>query len=232
MAKEFTKGTLPGGTQFVTSNPYVPTTTFGSPDSGVSPALPSFGESAFQGLSGIDELRASNRARGIGTAGLSTVGRRTGTRITEFGRGDFDAALVDWNKVYADAQEGIPAALELIEQFAPGGTFGLGLRQEAKELVRGGVARDTAAAVAAGASSISSARGLNVLAGRELSTQFANIEDLRASLQIQAFQPYTQMLSNLANIGISRPTTGQFIDRIVTPEFGLRNLGKTTIASA
>ncbi len=159
---------------------------------------------------------------GAGTPGSFRAGpgTRTGTQITEFGRADFNAALVDWNRVYTDAQQGIPAALELIEQFAPGGGFGAGRRQEARDLIQGGVARDSAAAVAAGQSSISSSRGLNVLAGRELATQFGNIEDMRAALQIQAFSPYTQMLSNLASIGVNRPTTGQFIQRISSPDFG------------
>ncbi len=161
-----------------------------------------------------------NRLGNISAGRISRPGSFvSGVDVEEFGREDFDAALVDWNRVYTDAQQGIPAALELIEQFAPGGGFGAGRRQEARDLIYGGVARDSAAAVAAGQSSISSSRGLNVLAGRELATQFGNIEDARAALQIQAFSPYTQMLSNLAAVGTARPTARQYIDRVSIPQY-------------
>lgn len=145
-----------------------------------------------------------------------------GTQITEFGTGDFDASLVDWNAVFNEAQKGSQAAFALIDQFAPGGGFGTGLRQEATELVQGGVAADSAAAVRSGSSSISSARGINTLAGSELSKQFANIEDLRAGLQVQSFSPFTQMLSNLTSLISVRPTEGRDVQRITTAAPGTR----------
>ena len=122
-----------------------------------------------------------------------------------YGKTNYNAALVDWNKVYADAKQGIPAALKLIDEFAIGGSYGQGRRTEANDLINQGVAQDSANAVAAGMSSISSSRGLNVLAGAQKATQYANIEDERARLEVQAFQPYTQMLANLAQVGTSRP---------------------------
>ncbi len=225
MAKFFDLATLGGNLRGIGSSTFVPTTPFAAPGTGGSATTTSsrtpFTTSQF----------ANQTVGGSGIPGSVRAGPgvRKGTTISEFGRSDFDAALIDWNRVYTDAQQGIPAALELIEQFAPGGDFGLGRRQEAREVIGEGVARDTAAGVASGLSSTSSARGLNVLAGRELSTAFANIEDQRAQLQIQAFSPYTQMLSNLASIGTSRPTAAQFIDRIATPAFGSAGTGGTTI---
>lgn len=223
MALNVTRGRVggPGTTEFIGfDSPPIDfaNTSFGGGD---SVSTPSFGQDVFGGGSSfIDRNRAANAARlGASISGGSRGPVQTGTKTTEFGRADFDAALIDWNKVYTDAAQGLPAALDLIEQFAPGGGFGAGLRQQATENVQAGVARDTASAVASGSSSISSARGLNVLAGSELTKQFANIEDLRAQLQIGAFSPFTQMLTNLSNVGTRRPTTAPFIDRITTPTF-------------
>ncbi len=146
--------------------------------------------------------------------------RQTGTKTTEFGRGDFDAALIDWEKVLAEARQGIPAARDLINQFGIGGSFGEGRRSESRRLIGEGVGRDTATAVALGASSTFAARGLNTLAGAQLAEAFSNIDDERARLEIASFSPYTAMINTLANIGINRPTPSQFIDRITTPTFG------------
>lgn len=225
MAKHVTRGRVggPGTTEFIGFDS--PPIDFASPQNRTTPdnfATPSFGQDVFGGSSIFDNNRARENVRlraAVSGGGGARGPVQTGTKTTEFGRADFDAALIDWNRVYTEAAQGLPAALELIDQFAPGGGFGAGLRQEATELVEGGVARDTASAVASGASSISSARGLSVLAGSELSKRFANIEDLRAQLQIGAFSPFTQMLSNLASVGTRRPTTGQFIERITTPTF-------------
>lgn len=222
----------PGTTQFIV--PGFPQDNTGAPSSGFSaPATSggSFSDALFSsGPSLISQARTRTAARNVSVRGGSRGGQ-TGTRITEFGRKDFNAALIDWEKVFNQAQQGLPEAFDLIEQFLPGGGFGAGLRQEATEQVRGGLARDLASQFASGASSISSARGVNVLAGSELTKQFANIEDLRAQLQIGSFSPFVQLLTNLSNVGLSRPTTGQFIDRIVTPEFGSKRSGTTTFRS-
>jgi hypothetical protein len=147
------------------------------------------------------------------------IPRQRGTQITEFGRADFDAALVDWNRVYNEASRGLPQALELIERFSPGGGFGEGLREESRELIGQGVARDTATAVATGGSSMSAARGLNTLAGRETAKAFAGISDTAAQLELGATSLYQQMLNSIASVGTARPTSGQFISRITTPDF-------------
>lgn len=163
------------------------------------------------------------------TGGLRAgPGERTGTRVTEFGKADFQSAVIDWEKVFSAAEKGLPQAQDLIDQFAPGGSFGAGRKREARELIGQGVARDTAAAVASGTSSMSSARGLNVLAGRELATQFGNIEDATAQLQLQAFQPYTQMIASLAGLASARPARRQFVDIVQTPLFGDPGRGGTS----
>lgn len=240
---DFTRGTLGSGTPFIGfTSPYELTAEQAGMDvSGLSPAAPAprqtFQRPAFSGQTSgggsnafaIANLREEGALERLKVSEAGAFKRATiagarppgsfqvGTKTEEFGRADFSAALIDWNRVYTDAQQGIPEALALVEQFAIGGEFGAGLRTTAREEIGKGVARDTAAAVAAGASSISSARGLNVLAGRELTTAFQNIEDTRAQLQVQAFSPYTQMLANLASVGTSRPTSAGFIDRITTP---------------
>lgn len=227
MAKKY--GTLASGTPF-TELPGLESGGFGylSTVRGSAPSSSagrSYG-SLFNQPSLYDRSMAQNAARNIGgraagpavqpTTTTTTGTSRTSTQIKEFGRADFSAAVIDWNRVYTEAKQGLPAALALIDQFKQGGGFGAGLRQEATELVEGGVARDTAAAVASGMSSLVSSRGLNVLAGSELTKQFANIEDLRAQLQTSAFGPYVAMLSNLAAVGTARPTPAPFIERIPT----------------
>lgn len=201
-----------GSTPF-TANPYtVPRTGTGAA-SGGAPSV----TNPLTGFStGPNQFRGQTAGGSVSSVSPGPAARQ-GVQISEFGRGDFDAALVDWNRVYQDAQQGIPQALELIKRFAPGGDFGLGQRQEASQLIGEGVARDTAAAVASGLSSTSSARGLNVLAGRERATAFANIADQAAQLELGATSLYQQMLSTLAQVGTSRPTPGQFISRITTP---------------
>lgn len=163
----------------------------------------------------------------VGSGGGSSRPFQIGTKTTEFGRPEFNAALIDWNAVFNEAQKGSDAAFALIDQFAPGGGFGAGLRQEATEQVQGGVARDTASAVASGSSSISSARGINTLAGSELSKRFANIEDTRAGLQLQSLSPFSQMLSNLTSLISVRPNAARDIERITTPEFSGSRKGRT-----
>jgi len=191
------------------SDPFVPDYTSPQYDSSQYYAPPT----APSGSSGLLPTRAA-------TVRKSTPGSFvTGYKTTEYGKDEYDAALVDWNKVYSDAQQGIPAALELIEQFAPGGGYGAGRRAEAKELVQKGLAKDTATAVALGGSSMFASRGLNVLANRELTKQYADIEDERARLQVAAFSPYTQMLSNLAQIGTARPAYKSYVSQVQTPQY-------------
>jgi hypothetical protein len=156
-----------------------------------------------------------NRYFGTGIA-RQGVAQQDRTNITELGRPDYARALKDWDRVYGAVEAGVEPAKELSEQFAPGGGYGLGRRQETRDLIYGGVARDTATAIASGSSSISSARGLNTLGARELATEYGNIEDSRAQLQVQAFTPYTQMLSNLASVGTSRPTKSQYISTVTS----------------
>ena len=153
----------------------------------------------------------------------------TGYGTTEYGRADYDAALANYKSVYGDIKVDKAKVEALAAQFARGGSYGTGRRQEARDVVGQGVARDTASAVASGMSSMSSSRGLNTLAGRELSTLYGNIDDTRAQLELQAtgmMTPYTQMLASL-----QYPTASSYIDRITTPKYsgdgggGVRSFG-------
>ena len=169
----------------------------------------------------VGSSRFANQGGSSGDPGTfkPNPGTRIGTNIQELGKGDLRRALVDWNKVFQQAEQGIPEAKALIDQFRPGGDFGAGLRQESREAIQQGVAQDTAQAVAAGSSSVSSARGINTLAGSEFGKSVANIEDLRATLQVQSFTPYTQLLNNLSSLISARPSRKGFVDTITTPEF-------------
>ena len=130
--ENFTRGTLKSGTPFIGfDQPAGATTAGGGGGSSGSAPAQSFGSSFFEPL-------PKNRFAGQTSGGSPTSvspgpTAKRGVQITEFGRADFDAALIDWNRVYTEAQEGKQAALDLIDQFAPGGGFGTGLRQEARE---------------------------------------------------------------------------------------------------
>lgn len=117
-----------------------------------------------------------------------------------------------------DVREGITAAKGLQDYYQPGGGYGGGLRQEAKETVQGGLAKSLGYSVASGMSSQFGARGVSVLAGAELSKLYKNIEDTRAQLLTQAFAPYAQMIQTLgqlagtgAQLASAAPKRGQYV---------------------
>ena len=94
--------------------------------------------------------------------------------------------------------------------YAPGGGYGRGRREEAKETVQGGMARDLGQMVSTGMSSQFGARGAGTRAGAELSKLYKNIEDTRGQLWQQSVQPYAQMMAQMANMMQTRPTFGQY----------------------
>lgn len=100
---------------------------------------------------------------------------------------------------------------ELAEFYKPGGGYGTGQRTEARETIGKGVAKTTGQMVASGMSSLVGTRGINVLAASELTKRFQGIEESRAGLQMQAFGPYTQMLSQLQQLASQAPKRGQYI---------------------
>lgn len=102
-----------------------------------------------------------------------------------------------------DVREGIGEAKGLRDYYRPGGGYGGGLREEAREEVGKGVARSSVQSVQSGMSSMFGSRGINVLAGAELSKLYKNIEDTRNQLLIQAFQPYAQMIQTLGQLATS-----------------------------
>ncbi len=99
-----------------------------------------------------------------------------------------------------DVREAATSAKGLRDYYQPGGGYGEGLREEAKEEVGKGVARTSGQMVASGMSSLFGSRGVNVLAGAELSKLYKNIEDTRNQLLMQAFTPYAQMIQTLGQL--------------------------------
>lgn len=135
--------------------------------------------------------------------------------ITEYGRPEYQQAMADWQRGYGDYAsmmgEVAPQLRQMGEYYQPGGGYGAGRREEAAETVRGGVSRDLASMVATGMSSQFGARGVQTRAGSELSKRYKNIEDTRAQLQMQAVQPYAQMMQAMTQMQQTRPTYGQYV---------------------
>lgn len=132
-------------------------------------------------------------------------------KAREYGKKEFQDALSAYEKdrmAYGDliqtgveaTRTGLADARRIQDYFRPGGEFGAGLKQEGKEAIERGVAKDTALSVASGMPSALGARGINVLAGREYAKQAADVEDLRATREIQATTPYSQMIQSLNNL--------------------------------
>ena len=150
-------------------------------------------------------------------------------KTPQYGEKEYERAYQDWQagtSKYSDLmQQTMPQVSEaateargLTDYYKPGGGYGGGLRQEAKEEVGKGVARTSGQMVASGMSSMFGSRGINVLAGAELSKLYKNIEDTRAQLLTQAFTPYAQMIQTLgqlagqsAQLAASQPTRGSYV---------------------
>lgn len=166
---------------------------------------------------GYESLEALHKRRPLGVAYL-----RPAERVTEYGRPEYGAALTDWEKTYTDYArmmgEVQPQLGRMMGYYAPGGGYGAGLRQEAAETVRGGVAQELGGMVATGMSSQFGARGTQTRAASELSKLYKNIEDTRAQLWQQSVQPYAQMMAAMANIQQARPTYGQYVRPVTTTE--------------
>jgi hypothetical protein len=100
-------------------------------------------------------------------------------------------------------KEAVGEAKGLTDYYKPGGGYGKGQKTQATENVRAGEAKALGGSVASGMSSQFSARGINVLAGAELSKLYSNIEDTRNALLMQAFTPYAQMIQTLGSLASS-----------------------------
>lgn len=164
---------------------------------------------------GYASLQALRRDRPLGVAYL-----RPYETVTEYGRPEYGRALTDWQRMYgsyAGMMGGVtPAMQEMMGYYRPGGGYGAGRREEAAETVRGGVSREMGGMVAAGMSSQFGARGTQARAGAELSRLYKNIEDTRAQLQMQAIQPYAQMMQAMTQVQQARPTYGQYVQPVTT----------------
>lgn len=149
--------------------------------------------------------------------------------INEFGREDFDAALINWDKVYTDAKAGVPKAEDLMNRFAPGGAGETAALTRSDQQFKDIVAAGTASQVQSGMSQ--KAGFLGLAASRERGIREDEIRGQTARDAIGATSLYSQMLTNLANVGLSRPTPAPFVQRIVTsgkePQVGSASGGRT-----
>jgi len=133
---------------------------------------------------------------------------------TMYGHPQYQEAMEDWKRTYGDystmMSQVTPGLQNMMSYYQPGGGYGEGLRQEARETVQGGLAKDLGSMVATGMSSQFGARGANTRAASELSKLYKNIEDTRSQLWQQSTTPYAQIMSQMANVMQSRPTYGQY----------------------
>lgn len=139
------------------------------------------------------------------------------------GEKEYQNALGDWKGAYGTysnlMKEASPKLQEMTDYYKPGGGYGQGLRQEAKETVQGGVNKDLSSMVATGMSSQAGSKGLQTLAGSELGKMYKNIEDTRNQLWQQSITPYAQMMTSLAQFQTSRPSYGESIKTPGTTKF-------------
>ena len=133
---------------------------------------------------------------------------------TSYGKPQYEEAVGDWRKMmgnYAQMMGGVTPKLgKMMDYYKPGGGYGAGRREEAKETVQSGMARDLGSMVSTGMSSQFGARGTGTRASSELSKLYKNIEDTRSQLWQQSVQPYAQIMQQMAQMQAVRPTYGQY----------------------
>lgn len=144
--------------------------------------------------------------------------------ITTYGQPEYQEAMADYKTqygTYSDIMKELkPKIKNILDYYKAGGGYGAGQRTEAKEAVQGGMATDIGQQVASGMSSQFGARGTATRAGSELSKLYKNIEDTRASLEMQATQPYMQVLQAVKDIISARPSYGEYVKPVVTTQSG------------
>ena len=140
------------------------------------------------------------------------------TYLDEGGINEYQKALSDWNtsyKTYSDLlNEVSPTLKEAVNYYSPGGGYGQGQKQEAQESVQAGVNKDLGQMVSTGMSSQAGAKGLQTLAGSELSKLYKNIEDTRAQLLSQSITPYAQLSESIAQMSASRPSYKDYVTEL------------------
>lgn len=131
-----------------------------------------------------------------------------------YGRKEYGQSLQDWQKMMGDysgmMSNILPTLGQMSGYYAPGGGYGKGLRTEAEEAIKSGLAKDLGNLVSTGMSTQFGARGLQTRAGSELAKLYQNIEDARNQYWMQSVQPYAQIMSQMANMMQTRPTFGQY----------------------
>lgn len=140
-----------------------------------------------------------------------------------YGQPEYRKALSDWQRMYGTYSQMMgqvtPALKEMMDYYKPGGGFGAGQRTEAERTVKGGVAKDLTSMIASGMSSRAGAGGLQRGAAADLVKMYQDIEDRRAALWGQAVTPYTQVMSQMANIQAARPTYAQYVKPVTQTSY-------------
>ena len=133
----------------------------------------------------------------------------------QYGQKDYEQALRQYDaytgKYAGLVGKGIEELGDITSYYKPGGGYGEGLRTEARETVRGGLAESLGSMVKSGMSSQFGTRGVNVLAASELSKLYKNIEDTRNQLLQQAFTPYAQLIQTLGQLAAAAPRRTQYV---------------------
>jgi hypothetical protein len=143
-----------------------------------------------------------------------------GEKTQVYGDPQYNQALADYKKNYGTysqlMSQAAPQLQAMTDYYKPGGGYGEGQRQEAKETVQGGVNKDLSQMVASGMSSQAGSKGLETLAGTELGKMYKNIEDTRNQLWQQSITPYAQMMTSLAQMQQARPNYSQYVRPVTT----------------
>jgi len=137
----------------------------------------------------------------------------------------YEDALRAYNRSYGeyvtlrgDVKAAAQKASDIGDYYAPGGGYGLGQRAEAEKEIKAGLAKDIGTGIALGGSSMFAARGLNTLAGKELSTRYGNIADTAAANRLAALNlevsPYIQMMNSLTSMINAKPVYGQYAQNV------------------
>ncbi len=133
----------------------------------------------------------------------------------QYGKEEYQQAVSDWSKAYGTysslLSETQPVLKSAIDYYSPGGGYGEGQREEAKELVQQGVNKDLSTMVSTGMSSQAGTKGLQTLANTQLGKMYKQIEDTRAELLTQSITPYSQLMESISNMMQSRPTYRQYV---------------------
>jgi hypothetical protein len=140
--------------------------------------------------------------------------------ISDTGENEYQDAMSKWQGMYGTysslLNQTTPQLKKMTDYYSPGGGYGEGQKKEAEETVKKGVSQDLSQMVSTGMSSMAATKGVNTLAGSELSKMYKTIEDTRNQLWQSAITPYAQMMTSLSQMASTMPTYRQYVNPIDT----------------